>query len=138
MNKKRAAWILFSGATWLVVGLFLCFQGVALLPMSWDGNTILLTSAAVLVGVFKGRFVLSRTAHRVIKGILSTEPPLTFFRIYSLGYLVLIACMAMLGMSLKWMPIPITVRAGIDIAVGGALMQGALFYFRALREYKAT
>jgi hypothetical protein len=41
--------------------------------------------------------------------------------------------MMMLGMIFRYLPIPIDVRGFIDLAIGSALMNGAMLYFRAAR-----
>jgi hypothetical protein len=79
----------------------------------------------------KGRFVLSKTVRRVVHRISSLSEPIRFLDVYSAKYFVLIASMILLGMTLRWLSVPSDIRGMIDVAVGSALMNGAMLYFRA-------
>jgi uncharacterized membrane protein len=145
-------WIGFSGVIWFVVGVFLLFLGVKLVVFSIEEGAahspllsklyaifksreyaaLILVTGGLFLGFIKGRFVLSKTARRVVDRICALSDPIRFFDVYSGWYLALIACMMLLGMGLRWMHVPSDLRGSIDIAVGSALMNGAMFYFRAI------
>ncbi len=69
---------------------------------------------AVIVGLAKGHFVLSKTVHR-----MREKAP-------GVKYLLLIGLMVSMGMALRF--VPNQVRGFIDIAVGHALLYGGVLY----------
>jgi len=152
MSKRCTFWIAFSGLMWFVVGTFLLVFGVKLIVhasleqgagafllgklhhvmKSKERAALLLLVLALVLGFMKGRLVLSKTVTRVVKRIAALPEPIKASQVYSIGYLALIGCMVLLGMSMKWLCIPLDVRGGIDVAVGSALMNGGMLYFRCL------
>lgn len=88
----------------------------------------------LLIGYLKGRFVLAKTALRVVKHILSLALPIRFYQVYRLSYWMLIGAMMLLGMGMRYLPIPVDLRGLIDIGVGSALIQGASHYLQAARR----
>ncbi len=92
---------------------------------------LILICAALLIGFFKGRVVFKRTVNRVVARIRSQPSPVQLNSIYSKGYLLLIGGMMLLGMSFKYLPLPLDVKGFVDFAVGSALINGAMLYFRA-------
>lgn len=149
MNAKK--WILVSGFLWLAAGFSLLKKGlqfveaglqnpeslsshlVSLFGSSEQGGMILI-AIGLIVGFLKGRFVLSRSAHRICSRIIHLEPPIRLTRAYPLPYWILIAGMMGLGFGMRFLPIPIDARGCIDIAIGSALVNGSLFYFRFGRK----
>lgn len=92
----------------------------------------------LIFGFIKGRYVLVKTVRRVGERILSLPEPVKIQHVYSKGYLMLIGGMVLLGMSLKWLQIPPDLRGVVDVAIGSALMNGSLLYFRmALAVHKS-
>lgn len=152
MSKRCTFWIAFSGLVWFVVGTFLLVFGVKLIVYasleqgekafllgklchvmkSKERAALLLLVSALLVGFMKGRLVLSKTVARVVKRIGALPEPIRASQVYSIGYIALIGCMVLLGISMRWLGIPPDVRGGVDVAVGSALMNGAMLYFRCL------
>jgi hypothetical protein len=144
------AWIAISGFLWLAVGGGLLYKGLHLISngtISADSlcfkmqgffgspqqSGTALIAAGLLVGFVKGRFVLSKTVRRVALRILSLPLPIRFFSVYAPSYFILIGGMIALGITLKFLPIPVDLRGFIDTAVGSALINGAMLYFRAAR-----
>ena len=93
-------------------------------------------AAALFVGYLKGRFVLSKTVKRVVDGIARLSLPIHFYQVYSKKYLLLIGSMIALGVLLKFLPIFVEVRGFVDVAVGTALIQGSLHYFKSAKALK--
>jgi len=141
--------IFLSGLVWMAVGAGLLYKGLNFLvncidvssfgwpvkaAMNWGKNpeqaSLIVICAALFVGFLKGRIILSRTAKRVTDYILSQHLPLTFNTIFPKPYLMMILGMMLLGMSLKFLPITDDWRGFVDVAVGSALMNGAMIYFR--------
>lgn len=150
MRLSHRNWIAISGFLWLGVGVFLLYKGLHLIS---DGvlkadtlcfkmkglfgspqqSGTALIAAGLLLGFMKGRFVLSKTVRRVALRITSLPLPIRFSSVYAPSYWILIGSMMGLGMMLKMFPIPMDLRGFIDTAVGSALINGAMLYFRAAR-----
>ena len=91
---------------------------------------------AFLIGYMKGRFVLRKPALRISRRIRSFEGKIPLRRLYTVGYLCLIGGMMGLGMTMRFLPIPVDVRGFIDFTIGIALLSGALQF--ALIQSKAV
>jgi len=149
MKVRQAVAIAISGMTWMGVGILLLTKGFSLIlkpqpiesvPLftpklvSLAGSpqqaALILVCVGLFVGYLKGRFVLSKTANRVIARIVSLPNPLPISSIYPKSYLILLGTMIALGMSLKWISMPYDLKGMIDIAIGSALTNGSAFYFR--------
>lgn len=147
---KHRAWIAFSGFLWFFVGCSLLYKGLHLVTQaafqegslcdrmkgffgSPQQSATALMGLGLLVGFIKGRFILAKTVRRVVGRIASLPLPIRIHEAYSPSYWLLIGLMIVLGMSLRFLPIPIDVRGTIDVAIGSALINGALLYFRAVR-----
>ena len=143
--------IVLSGALWMIIGLFLLVKGLnlivfathaqqfgvkaALIPHLTFGGGVergafVLIAFGLLVGLVKGRFVLVKTVKRVVAHILSLAPAVKIGEIYTWRYLLLIACMASLGIGIRFLHLPADVHGLIDVAIGSALVNGAMLYFR--------
>ena len=139
---KQRGWIIFSGFVWLAIGAMLLYKGLHLvadgtiLPDSFcskfaQPETVarLLIGVALLLGFFKGRFVLSKTVRRIVLRIAAMPVPIRFKDVYPASYYYLIAAMMGLGLLFRFLPILIDLRGAIDIAIGSALINGAILYF---------
>lgn len=152
---KYRGWIAFSGFTWLFMGSFLIYKGVKLLGDSLlESNSLsvrfqdtlgspyqtatLLIGVGLIIGLLKGRFVLSKTVGRVVCRIVSLPLPVRFKDVYAPSYLALIGSMMALGMGFKYLPIPMDLKGAIDIAIGSALINGAMIYFRVAQSMKSS
>jgi len=158
MKFSQTQWIVFSGALWLFVGILLLTKGLGLIILtvhfpnlssaffstmaskiaSRDQAALLFVTIGLLVGFMKGRFVLSKTVERVVLRIVSFPNPVAFKDVYTKQYYLLIGGMMSLGMLLKWIPIPPDVKGFIDVAIGSALINGAVLYFRHAITIKKT
>lgn len=144
--------ITLSGILWLSVGLMLLTIGLGLfngilqglhvnLPlMSFfslftaepDYPLLFLIVAALILGHFKGRFVLKKSAQRAVSRIQTLNNPTPVTQVYSKAYFFLILGMMFLGFSIRWLGVPADIRGFIDVTVGAALINGSLIYFRYL------
>ena len=155
MKLRHTHAILFSGFLWLGVGILLLTKGLKhvflagkqVLEGSHEGFSLLLMlgrfidnpqravgvllGCALLIGLFKGRVVLKKTVNRVVSRIRSHPSPIKFNQMYSLSYLIILGSMMLLGMLFKVLPLPLDVKGFIDVAIGMALINGALLYLRA-------
>lgn len=151
MRFRHVPVIVFSGFVWFGMGLFLMTKGlgfivttahipeigassllkqVASLMGGFEQGALLLIAISLLIGFMKGKFVLSKSVERVVTRILSMPSPIPFTKIYAPQYYILILSMVALGISLRWLPIPLDIRGCVDVAIGSALMNGSLLYFR--------
>jgi hypothetical protein len=160
MKLSHSKLILFSGAIWFGIGLYLLQLGLNLLiggvnadmaaktkyPLinllqgyigSVETTSILLLTAALFIGFVKGRFVLKKTADKGVKRILSFPNPARLTQIYDAKYYLLIGLMVCLGISIKFLGISNDIRGFIDVAIGSALVNGSMSYFRHAQSAKA-
>jgi hypothetical protein len=150
MRLNHFGAIVFSGAIWLIIGGFLMVKGLNFVVSSAHAGSssafiipslspliggkeqaaLMLIVFGLLIGFVKGRLVLIKSVKRVVGRILSLPSPIGIFQMYSWKYGLLILSMVALGLSLRWMHLPNDVRGLVDIAIGSALINGALTYFR--------
>ncbi len=156
--------IVISGIVWTLVGVMLMTLGMHHLMDAlrfWDeilisSNSSLIKSLSyvfhkpqqamtaiiavcLLIGYTKGHFVLSKSVKSGVQRILSQPNPSKIKNLYGKKYYFLIFGMMSLGMLLRFSKIPEDVHGAIDLAIGAALLKGALTYFKyALAEKRGT
>lgn len=162
LKVSHATLVIISGLVWLAVGCFLLPLGLKLLvgsaAESMLGNTepfpflssissyvggaqnaaLLLIVLGLLIGQLKGRKVLSKSIHRSVTRIQKFPNPTSITNLYGWGYLVLFASMVGLGMSIRYFGVPNDIRGFIDVAIGAALIQGAILYFREAQAIRKS
>lgn len=152
LKFKAKTMIFLSGFVWFFMGTFLMWKGMryleeALVVFQSDeypllsslysiaGGVseaiVLVVFTALLIGVVKGRFVLGKSACRGIARLQSLPEPILLSNIYPLPYYGLYAVMMGMGMAMSLFKCPHDIRGFVDIAVGSALLNGSLCYFRA-------
>ncbi len=160
LKFSKRSLIALGGLVWFVVGLSLLIVGIQFIlsavvspPNVGEGASIFLwlsrrienpqnvviimLSLSLLIGLIKGRTVITKSAKRQVTRILGyTEARLPLSRLYSKGFYLLIGAMMGLGMTLPLLPISADTRGVIDTAVGAALINGALYYFRSAVNFK--
>jgi hypothetical protein len=151
MHLSKTAWIVISGVIWLIVGIGLLTLGLNLIifkaqldptdtlsliaklaPLTGgrEQAALVIVAAGLILGFIKGRYVLGKTVKRVAERIFSLSYPIRFSQVYHKSYLLLIGCMIFLGLLMKWTGLPLEIRGTVDVAIGSALMNGAMAYFR--------
>ncbi len=156
MRLNHMPLIVFSGIVWLLVGFSLLIKGLNFLVLSAqfpvsgsfsliekvsplaggrEQGSLVLIVLGLMIGFFKGRYVLSKTVGRVVSRIRSQAAPLKLSKVYSPGYIAVLLLMGLMGMAMKWLNVPQEVRGLIDVAIGSALINGALLYFRMARTF---
>ena len=146
LGIKHRSWVAFSGFVWFAVGVSLLYKGLQLVTQAVNepGSfcrkfndaqqcATILIAVGLLLGFVKGRLILSKTVKRVVSRIASLPLPIRMGQVYSKSYWFLIGGMVLLGMSFKYLPIPIDIRGAVDVAIGSALINGAMLYFRAAK-----
>jgi len=128
-----------AGSIWGLVGLFLIIRGAIMYQAALDtqnaSQTALMISiaVAVVIGVAKGKFVLSKTARRNKSRIESLEEPLKVHHVYAKSFYFLIAGMIALGVTLRTFNEYLggyVVVAAIYCGIGLALMVSSLTYWK--------
>lgn len=139
----------FSGAVWLSVGMVLFTVGLRLLLISqgvedsqvnlttvlfndsgkYLNQILVLLVIALVLGFFKGKYALSKTAFKHIDR-LNQSSKISVMQVYSSKQVILIGLMICLGIGMRVLGISLQVRGMIDVIVGVGLIQGSLTYFR--------
>jgi hypothetical protein len=157
---KHSSLIVIAGLIWLGIGVFLLNIGLKLIitcaqlveanavvsapflrsiaPFLGGSESagIMLLAFSLFLGYFKGRFVLMKSACRVVNRIRSLPSPISLHRIYSPKFLFLIGGMMLLGVLFRVFNAPGDIRGAIDVIVGSALVSGSLVYFRLAGQVK--
>lgn len=156
MRLSHSILVAISGLIWLSVGLFLFPLGLNLLMAATkasEGSYPLLEALSPLVGgveqaslmivvvclsigLMKGKYVLGKSAKRIATRIQTFPNPTSITNLYSVGNYILIASMVGLGMSIKFFGLSHDIRGAIDIAIGAALINGAVATFRNAYELR--
>lgn len=137
MNKNSL--YILAGSVWALVGLFLMIRGAIMYQTALDtqnaSQTALAISiaASVILGIIKGRFVLSKTARRNKSRIDRLEQPLKVHHVYAKSFYFMIVGMILLGVSLRTFNEYLggyVVVAAIYCGIGLALMVSSLVYWK--------
>ena len=105
LNKKRLT--IIAGGLWCIIGLVLVVRGLSLYQlaeMEQHATKIAITIsgiAAGFIGLIKGKFVLSKTAHRNKNRIYNLDDPVGLQDIFSKPFYFLIPLMMGLGVLLR-------------------------------------
>jgi hypothetical protein len=146
LKLSHANLTFLSGAIWMLIGIFLLQVGLKLLLVPTFGATPLLNlfsglfnpheaaiaivAVSLFVGFLKGKHVLTKAAKRGIAHIQTLPNPAPIYLVYGKKYFLLIGSMIFLGLAIKYFGVPNDIRGAIDVAVGSALINGAIHYFR--------
>lgn len=154
IKLKHKALITIAGLCWLSIGIFLLSIGLKLIVQkavsyemgglsshsllaffaSFSGGFqqagMVLIAVALFIGYFKSRFVLAKTVRRMVGRIRGLKEPAPVYQLYSPAFYVIIAAMMGLGMLMRVTGISADIRGLVDVAVGSALINGSLLYFK--------
>ncbi len=147
LKAQHKTLVILAGTVWLIGGLILLPLGVTLIMqaiqqpgpiLSWlvahmgaiEDSAAVIIALSLFVGFMKGRFVLAKSAQRVVNRIYSLPAPASIFQIYSLPFYGLIASMILLGMLVRFIGAAPEIRGIVDIAIGAALVNGSMHYYR--------
>lgn len=158
LKVSHSTMIFLSGFVWLAVGCFLLPLGLNFIVDSLlkvnadqphpvlnflapftgglDGAAVVWVACMLLLGYVKGKRVFSKSVKRSVDRIRSLPNPSSITKIYTLGYYILLGSMVLLGVLVRFTPLD--VRGGVDVAVGSALIHGAILYFRKAWEARRT
>jgi len=157
MKLKHPYLIGIAGLTWLAMGLYLLPLGLNLLNQTLvepfpgplargltaimrqrDYAVIVIIAAGLFIGYYKGKFVLRKAAQREASRIFALPNPAPLLHLYSRRFYILVVLMMGLGMCLRFFGVPNDIRGFVDVAVGAALIQGGVTYFRCLSSCPQT
>jgi len=122
--------IFISAIVWGAISLRLISKGISFFAEVQSAqlesmNMINLAIAlSLFVGLMKGRWILRKSADRIIASIVSKEEPLAWRSLFPRSFLMVMMLMMSLGIAVGHLPIPLILRASIDLTVGTALMIG--------------
>lgn len=159
LKFKHVTLIVLAGAIWLLMGIYLLNMGLHLISEKaalhfYETHTssllgilaayfggiqeaaVALIASAMLIGYFKGKYVLAKTVSRMVKRIREFPEPVALRRIYGVRFYVLIAIMILLGVLIRFLGTPIDIRGAVDVVIGAALINGALLYFRHASAFR--
>ena len=137
MGKQRLLQI--AGLIWIVVGLFLIYRGsglynLAVIEQNTSKETLIISIIlGVVIGIIKGKFVLSKTALRNRNRINQLVPPLRIHQIFSGPFYGLIVGMMLLGFLLREFNSYLggyVVVASIYCGIGMALIAASSVYWK--------
>ena len=134
MLMYKGLFFIIDGATSLVFGqraAYSLIQKLIYFTGNYEQAALIEIALAIFVGFLKSKMIFRKTVNRFVTRVRSLKAPIPFTKVYTFPYLLILAFMALLGVSMKYLPIPIDVRGFIDIAVGAALINGAMMYFRS-------
>ena len=129
---KHRSWIALSGMIWAVIGTMLLYKGLSFLSQIDHAQATWWIGAGLIIGFVKGRLVLSKTVARMCAHIEALPMPIQMATVYPKSYWLLLAGMMGLGFLMRF--IPTEFRGCVDVAVGSALVNGAMLYFRRARS----
>ena len=137
MGKQRLLQI--AGLIWVIVGLFLIYRGsglynLAVIEQNTSKETLIISIIlGVVIGILKGKFVLSKTALRNRNRINQLVPPLSIHQVFSGAFYGLIAGMMILGFLLREFNAYLggyVVVASIYCGIGMALIAASSVYWK--------
>ena len=137
MGKQRLLQV--AGLIWIIVGLFLIYRGsglynLAVIEQNTGKETLIISVIlGVVIGIIKGKFVLSKTALRNRHRINQLVPPLSIHQIFSGAFYGLIAGMMVLGFLLREFNAYLggyVVVASIYCGIGMALIAASSVYWK--------
>jgi hypothetical protein len=159
LRFKHSTLVSIAGALWMIMGIFLMNMGLRLIAeksviVGFTDETSLLKTlsnvfgglqqAAValiglglMIGYMKGRFVLAKTVAKMVARLKSFEEPVSLYRLYSPKFYLLILIMISMGALFRIFEVPSDIRGLIDLAVGAALINGAVLYFKYAKVVKS-
>lgn len=147
---SHAKMIFISGLVWFAIGCMLLSLGLNFIVETllienagqphpvlnfmapyaggMESAALIWIAFALFIGFLKGKKVLSKSVNRNVNRITSLPNPASLSKLYTPAYFLLLGAMVILGMLVRLTPLDI--RGAVDVAVGSALINGAMLYFR--------
>jgi hypothetical protein len=139
LKLSPKAHLAIAGLLWTVVGAgLLTMGGVFWFHLPYlgflDREHLAIGGLAMVIGLIKGKFILDRTANRVIERVdtLSEPNPLkSIGQMFGLKTIALILAMMGIGVVLRIAGVSFEIRGLIYLAVGVALLWSCRRYWQA-------
>ncbi len=129
-----------SGVVWIVVGISLFNLGLKFLWADEFVNDLYFFPFWVLlclyIGFLKGRFVLTKSANRIVNRLVSLPQPIALWKVYSPTTWGLFLIMIAFSKGMQIYDVSLFVRGSVDLIVGMALIKGSFFYFKKSIEVR--
>jgi len=132
-TASRAVHLLTVALLWSVVGAALLAVGLGLLRTLAPIPLAVVLALAIVVGAIKTRFVLRRTADRVIDRIRARGDGRCLGGVLSWRMWLFVVAMIALGRLLRVSPLAAEIVGAVYVAVGVALVLGSLRFWGAWR-----
>lgn len=147
MTYRQIGWIIFSATFWAIAGVILLARGISLsfeclnsecftpifdyfgtLFGSYKFANHFCISLAILIGLAKAYFVLSKAMRRLLERIFKATPTTKFSEIFPARSLLVLLAMMLLGRALRSGFVPKDVRVIVDFAIGSALVVAEIIF----------
>jgi len=123
----------FMGILWGFIGMNLLRKGIPPIFLSLSPKiAILMILFAVSIGCFKSIFLIKKTAERLVKRVDLIQGPSTLFKIFDKKAVIFLALMMTVSFSIRFVPGLEIAKSFIRTAVGYALLQSSVFFFKPL------
>jgi len=133
--------LLLAGLVWACVGAVLAYFGMRWIRGSTASGFALTAGGAVVLGLLKARYVLARTANRIVTRIKARGNGRCLGGVISWRMWGFVLCMIILGRVLRRVGLPLRVVGFVYLAVGLALLTASRHlwsaWFRVLGEADA-
>jgi hypothetical protein len=125
---------IFSGAVWMGAGISLFNLGLRFL---WKVDLVndlyffpFWVMLCLYIGFLKGRFVLVKSANRIVDRLVRMPQPIPFWKIYNLTTWGILLTMIGFSKGMQLFEVSFFFRGSIDLIVGMALIKGSFYYFK--------
>jgi hypothetical protein len=143
---SRQQHLLIAALIWTVVGTGLLTMGGLFwfhLPYlgDLDSRHLAIGGLAVAVGLLKGKFVLDKTAGRVVEranALQEPNPAKSIFQMFGGKTIALVGSMMFIGYLLRVTGVSYEIRGLVYLAVGPALLWSSRNYWRSMFQAAPT
>ena len=140
MSLSKNSLISIAGGLWGIIGVFLIYRGIGMYQIAVDEQSstqmavLYSVTIGIVIGFFKGLFVLSKSAQKNKSRIQNLEAPVKINHIFAKQFYGLIVGMMLLGVLLRNMNGYLggyIVVAAIYCGIGIALLVGSRVYWKS-------
>ncbi len=126
--------LLLAALMWSLAGTGLCLAGTIWVLGAHEPYAIPILAAAAAVGWLKARFLLRKTARRIVRRIGERGGDRCIGGFLSWKSWAMVASMILLGRLLRMSPLPAPWRGAIYFAIGAALLIASRAVWTAWRD----
>lgn len=118
---------------WLTGGLAMSYNGIVRVNQAGLDSTMLMVAlgASMLVGILKGKFILSKTSDRNVERLNTMTEPQRPLAVYSARSWIVIGVMVLIAVSLNLFGAPLLWRGVIALGIGMGLVVSSMRYLKA-------